>query len=225
MGPSAPSGVPARSMACHSIELGTYGIVPLPVAVPTGKELAQCIGWAVNRCFIRGWALRIVELSFRGNCGLRLYIFGFMEICHAPCAMWTCVCAQEMLSLAAYRSELVDSGFRCIICGSIDLLGCMHASRTTDDTKRGLGWRSGSKGLGIHQGPLSSKSGLPASPARTRRSLAPPSVYTEQGKVYAFRPISNCTATMSATGSRLWGWIPACVFQRAYVRVHRGVSA
>lgn len=106
-------------------------------------------------------------------------------------------------------------------------LGCMHALRTTDDTKRGFGWRSGSKGLGI-QGPRLVQRVQSASqrrPARTRRSLAPPSVYTEQGKVYAFRPISNCTATMSVTGSRLWGWIPAYVFQRAYVRVHRGVSA
>lgn len=39
-------------------------------------------------------------------------------------------------------------------------LGCMHALRTTDDTKRGLGWRSGSKGLGFQGHPSS----CPASP-------------------------------------------------------------
>lgn len=35
---------------------------------------------------------------------------------------------------------------------------------------------------------------------------------------------TTATTTMSrpppATGSRLWGWILGCVFQRAYVRVH-----
>lgn len=158
---STPSGVPARSMACHP--MGTWEpmrVLLRPVVVPTGKN--QLASSAYGRAGGRS----TVAFQSRGvhTCKLsnwvsgepaRLCIFGFYGKLPCPCAMWTCVGTGAVLLFSSQPAMLLAAAAATVrldlwittFCGSIDLLGCMHALRTTDDTKRRLGWRSGSKGL------------------------------------------------------------------------------
>lgn len=100
MGPPAPSGVPARSMACHSIEPGTYESCFFALGSANGEETSSA-------CLAGGQPLLSQRVVGTANCRIEFpgelrteSLFGFMEICHAR-ALWTCVLTQGMLSLAA----------------------------------------------------------------------------------------------------------------------------